>query len=77
MPTCPGCRERIPYRRLPIHSEHCPGIWTDDVRTDHQSRAVERLHLDTLTRERRLEDRVEALELAMAELGGVADPTED
>ncbi len=69
MPTCPGCHERIPYPRLPVHHRYCPEIWTADHGVDAQSRAVEQLYRNLQTQERRLEARVETLERSLSDLG--------
>lgn len=74
MPTCPGCRESIPYRRLPVHQRYCPGIWTADRGVDPQSRALEQLSRTLQAEERRLETRVDELERSLAERGVHPDP---
>lgn len=73
MPRCPGCRQRVPYPRLPVHQRYCPGIWTDGIATDQQSRAIEQLYQNLRAKEQRLEARVEQLERSLSEPGGSSD----
>lgn len=68
MPTCPGCRERIPHRRLPAHVRYCPRVWTADSGGDQQNRAIDHLSGTLRTQERRLEARVERLEGVLSDL---------
>lgn len=75
MPTCPGCRDSVPYNRLPVHQRYCPGLWTEGPGVDNQTRAIKQLSRTFQTQERQLEARVENLEQSLAELGAAPEPS--
>jgi hypothetical protein len=63
MPTCPGCYERVPHVKLPVHEQFCESV-VGDAPTGLS--VQEYFHTRMQNVERRLETRMSLLETAVS-----------
>jgi hypothetical protein len=54
MPTCPGCKSRLPHDELMVHRRFCKWVWSE--RPQQESRLTEHIAAYMHDRQRQLSD---------------------